>query len=110
MPNGILQPVLNADYKSDPLFQEIQRLMTKADGKVSGMNPLGNVDSNQPSPQVDSISDARWHAVETLLSAARTVSKDHSVCLQQEDQIGAVKTQSVIRVLRSQALDLLLAR
>lgn len=113
-PPGVLPETTVKDYKNDPLFQEIQRMMLK--GSIAG-----KVESNtkaldsRPSSfggefQFDSISDARWHAIETLFSASRSMEKDRAAFAKQGDKVGAAKTLEIVRTLRLQAVELLLAK
>ena len=89
--------VLSEDYQSDPLFQEIQRMVLHGDkpGPSKGESPF------------DSISSDRWHAVESILAAARMLENDLSTCVRHSDLAGASKLQAAIKNLRVQALELL---
>ncbi len=113
-PPGVLPETTVKDYKNDPLFQEIQRMMLK--GSVAGKDESKTTafDSRPFSLgdefQFNSISDARWHAIETLFSASRSMEKDRAACAKQGDKVGATKTHEIIRTLRSQAVELLLAK
>ncbi len=104
------------EYKNDPLFQEIQRLLLKEvkpndfEGTETPNPPLQRPHTPNIEVEIDSISDARWHAIETILSASRSLEKSRNACAQQNDLVGAAKTQTAIRLFRTQAADLLLSK
>jgi hypothetical protein len=117
--NGNLldQPLAPSDeFKKDPLFQEIQRMVLEGGNAFSGKNlPNGAVVELNPSAvknevSIESISDARWSAIETLLSAARTLQEVRAECIRQGDQVGEAKAQAIVRILRCQAMELMLAK
>jgi len=95
------------DYKNDPLYQEIHRIY------LNGSNSLAQPPSGPPrtstnsEPRVNSISNARWHAVESILAAARTLETEVTDRTIQNDVPSATKTQAAIDILRGQALELL---
>lgn len=87
------------DLKNDPLFLEIQKIVR------AGSTPTGaKVPSSIPT---DSMSNARWHAVESILAAARMLEDDVAELVKRDDVEGAAKTRKTIQSLRAQALDLL---
>lgn len=95
------------DYKNDPLFQEIQRIY------LNGSNSLAPKPSDSPGlaansePPKNAISTARWHAVESILSAARALETEVTDRTTHRDLPGATKAQAAIDNLRNQALELL---
>ena len=115
------------DYKNDPLFQEIQRLMLKSDVSPTNGNDVvhggsaSNGNGSQPrslesetsqvstrsGTNIDSISDARWHAAESILSAARMLEKDVAESVKRGDIESTSKNLHVIKKLRTQVLELL---
>ena len=106
-PTETLKPIPSEDHKNDPLFQEIQRMI------LGGGSPL-NLNSFDTAPlqqkaaaNIDSISVSRWHAVESILRAARNLEKDVRGCIQRSDLDGASKLQVSIKNLRTQAMELL---
>ena len=98
--------VLSEDYKSDPLFQEIQRIVLQGDKP----NPSKGITGSAIEPNeshFDLISTERWHAVESILAGARMLENDLSNCIRHSDLEGASKVQAAIKNLRVQALELL---
>ena len=93
------RPIPGEDYSNDPLFQEIKKIVQQ------GSSPPAAVTS--PNKPTDSISNTRWHAVESILAAARVLEKEVAECIERNDVEGAAKTRRAIRSLRSQALELL---
>lgn len=102
-------PELSDETKNDPLFQEIQRIVLQGVRPDNSGQTPGNVGIPTPkeiSP-IDSISDTRWHAIESILAAARMLEKDVFECTGRSDLEGALKFQAAIKNLRRQAMDLL---
>ena len=98
--------VLSEDYKSDPLFQEIQRMVLHGDKPNRPKGIAGSAIAPNES-QFDLISSDRWHAVESILAGARMLENDLSNCIRRSDLEGASKVQAAIKNLRAQALELL---
>jgi len=98
--------ILSEDYKSDPLFQEIQRMVLQGDKPRPSKGIAGSAIAPNPS-QFDLISSDRWHAVESILAGARMLENDLSTCIRRNDHEGATKLQAAIKNLRVQALELL---
>lgn len=90
-----------ADVKSDPLFQEIQRMILK------GNTGAATTDKTQQESHASSISQAKWHAVESILAAARVLEADVADSVQHQALDQAAHTQAIIQNLRIQALELL---
>ena len=94
------------DYKNDPLFQEIERIVRQgqmpAPSKVVVNSPIPPKDS-----RIDLISNDRWHAIESILAGARKLENELTDCVRRNDMEGASKIQKVIRNLRIEALELL---
>lgn len=102
-------PELSDETKNDPLFQEIQRIVQQGvrpdnSGQTPGLVSIST--TNEISP-IDSISDARWHAVESILAAARMLELDVSEYSRRSDIEGASKLRFAIKNLRRQAMALL---
>lgn len=93
-------------YKNDPLFQEIQRIIFQGD-KPRPSEGIASSDIERKESLFDSISSDRWHAVESILAAARMLENDLSTCIRRSDLAGASKLQAAIKNLRVQALELL---
>ena len=109
VPAGTRTPELSEETKNDPLFQEIQRIVlqgVRPDNRGQTQGSVGIPTPNEVSV-TDSISDARWHAVESILAAARMLEKDVSECIRRSDIEGASKLQAAIKNLRRQGMDLL---
>ena len=101
------QPIAN-DPKSDPLFQEIQRMILRGNtDRLATPSPATPENKTGSNPSDDLISSARWHAVESILAAARMLEDDVASSLRRNDLEQAMKTGTAIRALRGQALDLL---
>ena len=101
------QPMVN-DPKSDPLFQEIQRMILRGNtDRLAPSSPATQENKTGSNPSDDLISSARWHAVESILAAARMLEEDVASSLRRSDLEQASKTGNAIRALRGQALDLL---
>jgi len=101
------QPIAN-DPKSDPLFQEIQRMILRGNADRSAPpSPVTQENKTVSNPSDDLISSARWHAVESILAAARMLEDDLASSLRRNDLEQAMKTGNAIKSLRGQALDLL---
>ncbi len=101
------QPIVN-DPKSDPLFQEIQRMILRGNAeRLAPPSPETQEIKTGSNPSDDLISSARWHAVESILAAARMLEEDVASSLRRNDLEQAMKTGTAIRALRGQALDLL---
>ena len=98
--------VLSEDYKSDPLFQEIQRMVLQGDEPNHPKAIAGSAITPNES-QFDLISSDRWHAVESILAGARMLENELSTCIRRSDFEGASKLQAAIKNLRVQALELL---
>ena len=96
------------DPKSDPLFQEIQRMILRGNtDRLAPSSPATQENKTGSNPSDDLISSARWHAVESILAAARMLEEDVASSLRRSDLEQASKTGNAIRALRGQALDLL---
>jgi hypothetical protein len=96
------------DPKSDPLFQEIQRMILKGNtDRLASPSPVTQENKTGSNTSDDLISSARWHAVESILAAARMLEEDVASSLRRNDLEQAIKTGNVIKALRGQALDLL---
>lgn len=93
------------DPKSDPLFQEIQKMILNGGRATGGANGSDQLPANGMGEVA--VSSARWHAVELTLNAARLLEKDLFDCLLRSDLDEATKTQRTIKALRSQAVQLL---
>ena len=93
-------PELVPDFKNDPLFQEIQRIVIEGD-KSTERNAIPTL------PSMGSISNDRWHAIESILAAARMLEKDVSEYSRRSDLEGASKLLATIKNLRAQAHELL---
>ena len=102
-------PELSDETKNDPLFQEIQRIVLQGVRPDPSGQALGSVRVPTPieNSPIDSISDARWHAVESILAAARMLEMDVFECKRRNDVEGTLKYQAAIKNLRRQAVDLL---
>ncbi len=125
IPSRTLLEPASEDYKNDPLFLEIQRLLLKGDVSPTNRNDVvhgvdaNNASGSQPSrldlgtpparinTDIDSISDAHWHAAESILAAARFLEKDVADCNSRNDINGVSKNLRVIKTLRTQAIELL---
>ena len=94
-----LPPISKEDFKSDPLFLEIQKIV-----QAGGIASVGSVPKNN---SAESISNSRWYAVESILTASRTLEQDVAECIQRSDIEGAARLQRSIQNLRAQALQLL---
>jgi hypothetical protein len=107
-------PELVPDFKNDPLFQEIQRIVLEG-GKSTQRNAiptlpskgLGGSSSLPTEFKIDMISNDRWHAIESILAAARILENEESECIRRSDLEGASKTHTAIKNLRAQAYELL---
>ncbi len=84
---------------NDPLFLEIKKIVQQGSTPSAAAAPSNT--------QTDSISNSRWHAVESMLAAARMLEQDVAGCIARNDVEGTTKTQRAIRSLRAQALELL---
>lgn len=93
------RPTPGEDYSNDPLFQEIKKIVQQ------GSTP--SMAATSPNTPTDSISNSRWHAVESILAAARVLEKEVAECIERNDVEGAAKTQRAIRSLRTQVFELL---
>lgn len=108
-------PVVSSqDYKNDPLFLEIQRIVLEGDkstqrNAIPGLPSQGVRDSAPVSTEfkIDLISTDRWHAVESILAAARMLEKDVLACSRRGDFEAASKLHATIKNLRAQAFKLL---
>ncbi|MCY2980254.1 MAG: hypothetical protein NTU79_16415 [Planctomycetota bacterium] len=101
------QPIVN-DPKSDPLFQEIQRMILRGNtDRLAPPSTLSVENKSSLNASEESVSSARWHAVESILAAARMLEEDAASSLRRNDLEQASKTGNAIRALRGQALDLL---
>ena len=106
-PTETLKPTQSEDHKSDPLFQEIQRMILGG-GSALNLNSFETAPLQQKTAaNTDSISVSRWHAVESILRAARNLERDVLDCFQRGDLDGASKLQVAIKNLRTQAMELL---
>ncbi len=113
-PVAPLSVVPPQDYKNDPLFQEIQRIVLEGD-KPTQRNaipgrPSQGVRGSAPLStefKIDLISNDKWHAVELILAAARKLEKDVSECSRRSDLEGASKLHATIKKLRAHAIELL---
>ena len=114
-PSVVPTPVVpSQDYKNDPLFLEIQRIVLEGNkstqrNAIPGL-PLQGVRDSAPLStefKIDLISNDRWHAVESILAAARMLEKDVSECRRQSDLEGTSKLHATIKNLRAHALELL---
>ena len=100
---------LSDETKNDPLFQEIQRIVlqgARPDNRGQAPGSVSSPLTHEDTP-IDSISDARWHAVESILAAARMLEMDVFECKRRNDVEGTLKYQAAIKNLRRQAVDLL---
>ncbi len=96
------------DPKSDPLFQEIQRMILRGNtDRLAPPSPATQENKTGSNASDDLISSARWHAVESILAAARMLEDDVASSLRRNDLEQAIKTGNAIRALRGQALDLI---
>ena len=101
------QPIAN-DPKSDPLFQEIQRMILRGNAdRLASTSPEMQENKTGSKLSDELISSARWHAVESILAAARMLEDDLASSLRRNDLEQAMKTGNAIKSLRGQALDLL---
>ena len=100
-PPAVVPPLFSPfeDYLNDPLFQEIKKIVQQGSTPSAAVAPSNT--------QTESISNSRWHAVESILAAARMLEQEVGECIVRNDVEGAAKTQRVIRSLRAQALELL---
>jgi len=87
------------DFKNDPLFLEIQKIVQAGSPPSAANGPLNRT--------TDWISNQRWHAVESILAAARMLEQEVAECITHTDVEGATKLQRAIRTLRAQAMELL---
>ena len=87
------------DYQNDPLFLEIKKIVQQGSSPAAAFSPSNT--------QNDSVSNSRWHAVESILAAARMLEQEVSESIARNDAEAAAKTQRAIRSLRVQALELL---
>ncbi len=87
------------DYTNDPLFLEIKKIVQQGSTPSAAVAPSNT--------QTDSVSNSRWHAVESILAAARMLEQEVAESIARNDAEGAAKTQMTIRSLRAQALELL---
>ncbi len=98
------------DPKSDPLFQEIQRMILRGNTepeRFAPPAPMTQENKTGSNASDDSISLARWHAVESILAAARMLEEDVAISLRRNELEQASKTSNAIKSLRGQALDLI---
>ncbi|MEQ1824923.1 MAG: hypothetical protein ABL921_03225, partial [Pirellula sp.] len=96
------------DHRADPLFQEIHRMLLKSSATTSAPwvpSPGGNRSINDSA--LDSISSYRWHAIESILVAARHLEQDAAYQLQCNNLDRAKKTSEAIKKLRQEVLELL---
>ncbi len=109
VPAGTRTQEISDETKNDPLFQEIQRIVVQGVRPAKSGQTQGSVSIPTPNgfSPIDSISDARWHAVESILAAARMLEKDVVECTRRSDPEGALKLHAAIQNLRRQAMDLL---
>lgn len=84
---------------NDPLFLEIKKIVQQGSTPSASAAPQNT--------QTDSMSNSRWHAVESILAAARMLEQEVAENIARDDVEGATKTQRAIRSLRAQALELL---
>jgi len=98
------------DPKRDPLFLEIQKMILNGNSKPP-LVPPPNMPSEslggQPPSDGATVSSTRWHAVESILAAARLLEQDIALSLQKNDMEQAIKTGDTIKRLRHQAMELL---
>ncbi len=105
---GTLPQGLSDETKNDPLYQEIQRIVLQGVHSDNNGQALGRASAQIPKDSaIDSISNARWHAVESILAAARLLEKDFLECVRRGDVESASKLQVTIKNLRRQAMELL---
>lgn len=93
------QTAQTEDFKNDPLFLEIQKIVQAGSTTSAGIGPTNTT--------TDSISNSRWHAVESILAASRMLEQEVAECITHSDVEGAAKVQRAIRTLRAQAMELL---
>jgi hypothetical protein len=108
------------DAKSDPLFQEIQRLILEKQAMAHlTLGPTANSPSG-PAPQgsqlssgtnsadaFPTISNSTWHAAESILAAARMLEQDVENFVKQKKFDEAARIHAIINHLRTQARQLL---
>jgi hypothetical protein len=95
----------SADYKNDPLYQEIQRQMLR--GSAFGKGGISSSVNPVRTKRIDEITDVRWQAVESILFAARMLEKERQGFVDRNELDEASRLQAVVKSLRLQALELL---
>ena len=66
------------DYTNDPLFLEIKKIVQQGSTPSAAVAPSNT--------QTDSVSNSRWHAVESILAAARMLEQDVAESMHAEHQ------------------------
>ena len=106
LPKALLPQAPSEDYKSDPLFQEIQRIVLQGETPASTGVVVGSPIPPKES-RIDLISNDRWHAIESILAGARMLENEATECVRRSDFEGASKTQKAVKNLRLEAMELL---
>lgn len=87
--------------RSDPLFQQIERMILNGQSSNPNTKP-----SHGPRPDAESIPATRWHAIECLLVAARKLDQESAALMQNENREKARQLKAISQTIRTQVLEL----